>query len=117
MEEKVLETFKKGRLSHEPWKKKLSMVEKFLKYKEYTRECITLTWRMVTQVPPLEIDNQSNVFNENHHEIARGKKPIPHSCTTSDQPVGNIAFYVWPGLLEYGERVIQPAQVVLFPEV
>ena len=117
MEEKVKETFKKGRFSEKPWKQKPQLIVEFLKYfKEYTEKCITLTWRMVTQVPPLEIDNQSDAFNENHHEIARGKRPIPYEFTRRDGPPEKIAIYVRPGLLESGGRVIHRAQVVLFKE-
>ena len=70
----------------------------------FTKKCITLAWRMVTQVPPLEIEYQSNKFNKKLHKKATGQKGE------------DIDYYVWPALLEPGGRVIQNAKVVCLAE-
>lgn len=107
VKQKVYKTCVDGGL----WKLKPKILEGF---QDYTKKCISLAWLMVTQVPPLEIDYQTFVFDKDHHETAQGKHSIPNNTGRQERQAENIAFYVWPGLSEYGGRVIQLGKVVCF---
>lgn len=78
---------------------------------DYIKACIRLAWRMVTQVPPLQLEYRSLDFDKALHKLARCQ------CNTDDQRVGevlseNIACYLWPALLEGGGRIIFPGEVL-----
>lgn len=73
---------------------------------DYIEACIRLTWRMVTQVPPLQLEYKAVQFDKNIHKLTRLQH---HSeCTIS----GKIACYLWPALLEGGGRIIFPGEVL-----
>ena len=78
---------------------------------DYIRACIRLAWRMVTQVPPLQLEYKSSKFDKAVHKLARCQ------CNTDDQRFGevpgeDIACYLWPALLEGGGRIVFPGQVL-----
>lgn len=78
---------------------------------DYIKACIRLAWRMVTQVPPLQLEYKSMEFDKAIHKLAR------FQYTTDDQrfseALGNdIACYLWPALLEGGGRIIFPGEVL-----
>lgn len=78
---------------------------------DYIKACIRLAWRMVTQVPPLQLEYKSLTFDKTLHKLARCQ------CNTDDQRFGevpgeDIACYLWPALLEGGGRVILPGEVL-----
>lgn len=78
---------------------------------DYIKACIRLTWRMVTQVPPMQLEYKSLKFDKAVHKLARCQ------CNTDDQrfhevPSEHIACYLWPALLEGGGRIIFPGQVL-----
>lgn len=78
---------------------------------DYIKACIRLAWRMVTQVPPLQLEYKSLKFDKAVHKLAR------FQCNTDDQRFGeapgeDIACYLWPALLEGGGRIIFPGEVL-----
>lgn len=78
---------------------------------DYIKACIRLTWRMVTQVPPMQLEYKSLKFDKAVHKLAR------YQCNTDDQRFHkarseHIACYLWPALLEGGGRVIFPGEVL-----
>ena len=85
--------------------------------KNYVRKCALLAWRMVTQVPPLNLYfSVPDAYNEKCHTVA-GYHPYFASQTTSPtgvsrHPSGEIACYLWPVLHE-GRKVLQKGVVLL----
>jgi len=78
---------------------------------DYIKACIRLAWRMVTQVPPLQLEYKSLKFDKAVHKLAR------FQCNSDDQrfseaPGENIACYLWPALLEGGGRIIFSGEVL-----
>ena len=78
---------------------------------DYIKACIRLTWKMVTQLPPLQLEYKSLKFDKAVHKLAR------FQCNTSDQRFGetateDIACYLWPALIEGGGRIIFPGEVL-----
>ncbi|KAJ7353745.1 hypothetical protein OS493_032615 [Desmophyllum pertusum] len=75
---------------------------------DYIRACIRLTWRMVTQMPPLQLEYKSIKFDKDIHKLTRSQCNTEYSHS-EDQPCGevhneNIACYMWPALLEGGAK-------------
>ena len=73
---------------------------------DYIQACIRLTWRMVTQVPPLQLEYKAVKFDKDIHKLTR------FQCNTGYSPSENIACYLWPALLEAGGRIIFPGEVL-----
>ena len=71
-----------------------------------------LTWQMVTQLPPLRLEYHSPSFDHHIH------KKTPYQNTTGKNPENEessgeeILCYLWPGLLDGGDRVILQGQVL-----
>lgn len=74
---------------------------------DYIKACIRLCWRLVTQLPPLQLEYSCLKFNKQKHRITR----FFYNLEGPD-----IACYLWPALLEQGGRVISPAEVICKPE-
>ena len=76
---------------------------KLAKYMDY---CCRFSWRMVTQVPPLKLNYQSQQFDERSHVpgFESDKKQ-----TSSSQ----IKCFLWPTLLDCEKRVIAKGEVLL----
>ncbi|XP_020627867.1 uncharacterized protein LOC110065112 [Orbicella faveolata] len=86
--------------------------EVLVKLDSYIKACIRLTWRMVTQLPPLRLEYHSPRFDRHIH------KKTAYQNTTEKNP-GNeeslgeeILCYLWPGLLDGGDRLILQGQVL-----
>ena len=86
------------------------------KLSDYIKACIRLTWRMVTQVPPMQLEYQSSTLRDIHKN--RGYHSSPEMCTrlpsngqTSDEEL-EIACYLWPALLDGGGKLIRAGEVV-----
>ena len=78
---------------------------------DYIKACIRLTWRMVTQLPPLQLEYKSLKFDKAVHKLTR------FQCNTDKQRFGevlseDIACYLWPALIEGGGRIIFPGEVL-----
>jgi len=81
----------------------------------YMKACIRLTWRMVTQIPPMQIEYKSLYLQNFHTKI--GYHNSPYMRTTMLRPSGQdqgeeIACYKWPGLLDGGGRLIRAGEVL-----
>lgn len=80
--------------------------EKTKKLAKYMDYCCRFSWRMVTQVPPLKLNYQSQHFDERNHVPGfEGDK----KQTSSPQ----IKCFLWPTLLDCEERVIAKGEVLL----
>ena len=83
----------------------------------YIKACIRLAWKMVTQVPPLQLEYKCLKFDKALHKLAR------FQCNADDQRFDqsfnvlapgegeDIVCYLWPALLEGGGRIIFPGEV------
>ncbi|XP_078384751.1 uncharacterized protein LOC144667222, partial [Oculina patagonica] len=83
---------------------------------DYIKACLRLAWRMVTQVPPLQLEYKAVKFDKDIHKLTRFQCNTEYS-SCDDQlfvqaPSENIACYLWPALLEAGGRIIFPGEVL-----
>ena len=79
---------------------------------DYIKACIQLSWRLVTQVPPLQLEYSSSKFNKLKHSLSR----LHYNTENTDLGQSDyIACYLWPALLEQGGKVIFPAEVFCKP--
>ena len=90
---------------------------------DYIKACIRLTWRMVTQVPPMQLEYQSSVLRDIHKNIGYHSSPEMSSARPPPNVQDlagelNIACYLWPGLLDGGGKLIRAGEVLCkFEEV
>ena len=76
--------------------------EQLLKYlNDYFKVLTGLTWRMVTQVPPLRLEYKTPTFTSQNHQIV-GSDHEGKAEKYGEKPVR----YLWPGLVDGGGRVI-----------
>jgi len=81
----------------------------------YIKECIRLAWRMVTQIPPMQLEYKSSCLQNIHTKI--GYHNSPYMLTKGMRPSGQdqgeeIACYLWPGLLDGGGSLIRAGEVL-----
>ena len=87
-------------------------------FDKYIRACISLTWRMVTQVPPMKLEYQSSKFNKDIHKMITYHGSSKVRPRTSDRLSAQqdqsleIACYLWPGLVDGGGRQIRAGEVL-----
>ena len=79
------------------------------------KECIRLTWRMVTQIPAMQIEYKCLFLQNIHTKV--GYHNSPDMLTKGMGPSGQdqaeqIACYLWPGLLDGGGRLIRAGEVL-----
>ena len=80
--------------------------EKLLDYlDDYLKACIKLTWRMVTQVPPLRIQYLTFTYKRECHKI------VGSQDDAGDERYQ--VYYLWPGLEDGGGRTIVKGEVAL----
>lgn len=106
----------------EQWKKLASKTERsFLptpsedvltRLGDYIKACIRLTWRIVTQVPPMQLEYKAVQFDNNLHKLARFQQRVEYFRGAVQLSGKVIACYLWPALLEAGGRIIFPAEVM-----
>lgn len=83
----------------------------------YIKACIRLTWRMVTQVPPMQLEYQSSTLKDIHKNLGFHPNSSPEISSKSplnEQASGEeieIACYVWPALLDGGGKLIRAGEV------
>ena len=84
---------------------------------DYIMACIRLTWRMVPQVPPLQLEYQSFTLKDIHKNL--GYHSSPEMCSRRPTTEGQasdeeleIACYLWPALLDGGGKLIIAGEVV-----
>lgn len=73
---------------------------------DYVKKLIKLTWRMVTQVPPLRLEYSAATFNNQYHKMAEPDREGKEG-KDREKPV----CYLWPGLVDGGGRVISVGEV------
>ena len=81
----------------------------------YIKACIRLAWRMLTQIPPMQIEYKSLYLQNIHTKSGYHNSPDMFTKETgaSGQDQGEkIACYLWPGLLDGGGRVIRAGEVL-----
>lgn len=81
----------------------------------YLKACMRLAWRMVTQIPPMQIEYNSSYLQNIHTNI--GYHNSPDVLTKKTGPSGQdqveeIACYLWPGLVDGGGRSIRAREVL-----
>lgn len=83
---------------------------------DYVKACLRLSWRIVTQVPPMRLEYQTPKFNtiihtkRGYYDDFNGQiKTVSPAQETQEE---NIAFYLWPALRDGGGRVIKAGEVV-----
>ena len=83
----------------------------------YINACIRLTWRMVTQVPPMQLEYQSTTLKDIHKNVGYLSDPemsfrrLTTEGQSSDEEL-EIAYYLWPALLDGGRKLIRVGEVV-----
>lgn len=78
------------------------------KLDDYIKDCIRLSWKMVTQAPPLGLENSQLKFNPKYHTLTR----LQNNNESSIQGQYESIVYLWPGLKENEGRVIFPGEVL-----
>ena len=85
--------------------------------KSYIEYCTQFSWRIVTQVPPLEIDYKSSTYNpayqnESQAFLSFSSRKAPGGwANTQERKI--VKCYVWPTLYDCDRRVIEKGDVVL----
>ncbi|XP_066030387.1 golgin subfamily A member 6-like protein 7 isoform X3 [Pocillopora verrucosa] len=83
---------------------------------KYIKDCLRLTWKMRTQVPPMKLEFHSFKFDKRIHEnrgywSGHRVRSESHSSAKEEQEE-EIRFYLWPGLQDGGGRSIRKAEVI-----
>lgn len=83
---------------------------------DYVKACLRLSWRIVTQVPPMKLEYQTFKFNTSVHTkmgyydgFKRPAKTVSPAQETQEE---DIACYLWPSLRDGGGRVIKAGEVL-----
>lgn len=83
---------------------------------KYIKACIRLTWRMVTQVPPLKLEYFSSKFDKDIHKnvgyVNNFSMRRRTQLSAKQVQTGEIKCYLWPGLQDGGGRRIRPGEVL-----
>ena len=74
---------------------------------DYLKASIKLIWRMVTLVPPLKLEYQTFTYNIDCHKVVE-----PQADVRTDRYQGQKVYYLWPGLMDGGGRIIIAGEVV-----
>ncbi|XP_066030249.1 uncharacterized protein [Pocillopora verrucosa] len=88
--------------------RKIPWEELLLDLADYVKKLVKLTWRMVTQLPPLRLEYHKTTFNSQYHIMA-GSDHKDKVGKDHEKPV----CYLWPGLLDGGGRVIRVGEVTV----
>ena len=75
---------------------------------DYLKACIELTWRMVTQVPPLTLEYRTFTYKRKSHKIVGSQDDAG-----DDRYQCHKVYYLWPGLEDGGGRTIVKGEVAL----
>ena len=86
--------------------------EALFKLNSYIKACIRLTWRMVTQLPPLRLEYHSPRFDHRIHKKEEYQNKTEKNPVAEDSSGEQILCYLWPGLLDGGGRLILQGQVL-----
>ena len=86
--------------------------EVLLKLDSYIKACIRLTWRMVTQLPPLRLEYHSPRFDRHIHKKTACQDTTEKNPGNEERLGQEIFCYLWPGLFDGGDRLILQGQVL-----
>ena len=86
--------------------------EVLLKLDSYIKDCIRLTWRMVTQLPPLRLEYYSPRFDRHIHKKTTFQNSTEKNQSNEKSLGEEILCYLWPGLLDGGGRLILQGHVL-----
>lgn len=82
---------------------------------QYIKACLRLSWRIVTQVPPMNLEYQTLKLDISihkklgyHDRFKERYKSLPSAQENQE----DIACYLWPGLQDGGGRVIRAGEVL-----
>lgn len=75
---------------------------------DYIKDAIRLSWKMVTQAPPLGLEYSQLKFNPKYHTLTR----LQNNNGSSKQGQYESIVYLWPGLKENEGRVVFPGEVL-----
>ena len=75
---------------------------------DYLNACIKLTWRMVTQVPPLRLEYHTFTYKKECHKLVESQDEAG-----DDRYQDHKVYYLWPGLKDGGGRTIFKGEVAL----
>lgn len=78
---------------------------------KYIIACIKLTWRMVTQMPPMKLEYHCSQFNKDIHRKASTVQGGTRASNKKDQGE-DIRCYLWPGLQDGGGKRIRQGEVL-----
>ena len=84
-------------------------------FQDYIKASIRLTWRMVTQTPPLRLEYQSLYLQWFHEKMGYHMSLEVRTLVkgTPDQhQEEEIACYLWPGLFDVEGRCIRKGEVL-----
>ena len=73
----------------------------------YIKECIRIVWCMITQVPAMKIEYQST-----HLKSFHTRKGYYSGMRSTGDPNEEIAYYLWPALIDGGGRLVRKAEVL-----
>ena len=90
----------------------LATQEVLLKLDSYIKDCIRLTWRMVTQLPPLRLEYHSPRFDRHIHKKTAYQNSTEENPGNEESSGEEVLCYLWPGLLDGGGRLILQGQVL-----
>ena len=79
---------------------------------KYIKACIRLTWRMVTQVPPMKLEFHCSKFNKDIHKNMGYHDSLKVRSKSNQDQDEEIACYLWPGLQDGGGRRIRAGEVI-----
>ena len=63
---------------------------------------------MVTQVPPLKLEYQTYTYDSDRHKVVE-----PRAAVRTGRYQGQKIYYLWPGLVDGGGRIISAGEVAL----
>ena len=84
-------------------------------FQEYIKASIQLTWRMVTQTPPLRLEYHSSRLQRHHKNMGYHMSPEVRTLgkgTPDQHQEEEIACYLWPGLFDGEGRCIRKGEVL-----
>lgn len=83
---------------------------------QYIKACLRLSWRIVTQVPPMNLEYQTSKLNINIHKklgyVDGFKRRAKTLSSSQENQEEDIACYLWPGLRDGGGSVIRTGEVL-----
>lgn len=75
---------------------------------DYIKTSIRLSWKMVTQAPPLGLEYRKLKFSPKYHTSTR----LQNNSEGTGQGQYKKVVYLWPGLMENEQRVIFRGEVL-----